>query len=102
MREVCGTVSAMAMLAGFRYPADPQDKESRTRNYGMVQKMAGLFKEKHGSIICRELLAEKAAKQTDPTPSDRTPQYYSTRPCGRLVEESARIAARMLKGELES
>ena len=41
MREVCGTVNAMAMLAGFKYPVfDPQDQEARTRNYGMVQKMA--------------------------------------------------------------
>ena len=28
MREVCGTVSAMAMLAGFKYPVlDQQDQE---------------------------------------------------------------------------
>lgn len=39
MREVCGTVNAMAMLAGFKYPVfDPQDQEARARNYGMVQK----------------------------------------------------------------
>ena len=54
MREVCGTVNAMAMLAGFKYPVfDPLDQEARARNYGMVQKMAALFKEKHGTIICR-------------------------------------------------
>lgn len=39
MREVCGTVNAMAMLAGFKYPVfDPLDQEARARNYGMVQK----------------------------------------------------------------
>ena len=44
MREVCGTVNAMAMLAGFKYPVfDPLDQEARARNYGMVQKMAALF-----------------------------------------------------------
>ena len=37
MREVCGTVNAMAMLAGFKYPVfDPLDQEARARNYGMV------------------------------------------------------------------
>ena len=56
MREVCGTVSAMAMLAGFKYPVlDQQDQEARTKNYAMVQKMSDLFKEKHGTIICRSL-----------------------------------------------
>lgn len=54
MREICGTVSAMAMLAGFKYPVqDISDQEARTRNYAMVQKMADMFKEKNGTIICR-------------------------------------------------
>ena len=40
MREICGTVSAMAMLAGFKYPVlDITDQEARTRNYAMVQKI---------------------------------------------------------------
>lgn len=39
MREVCGTVSAMAMLAGFKYPVqDITDQEARTKNYAIVQK----------------------------------------------------------------
>lgn len=47
MREVCGTVSAMAMLAGFKYPVqDITDQEARTKNYAMVQKMADIFKVK--------------------------------------------------------
>lgn len=44
MREVCGTVNAMAMLAGFKYPVfDPLDKEARaatmagTKNGGFIQ-----------------------------------------------------------------
>lgn len=102
MREVCGTVSAMAMLAGFRYPVvDPLDQEARTRNYGMVQKMAELFKEKHQTIICRELLPPDEASATTPAPSARTSQYYQKRPCSKYVAEAARIAGRMLKGELE-
>ena len=57
MREICGTVSAMAMLAGFKYPVlDQNDQEARTKNYAMVQKMSEMFKEKHGTIICRSLL----------------------------------------------
>lgn len=103
LREVCGTVSAMAMLAGFRYPVvDPLDKEARTLNYAMVQRMAGLFKEKNGSIVCGTLLeSRKIEAQTTPTPSERTAQYYAKRPCARMVADSAAIAGRMLKGELE-
>ena len=46
MREVCGTVSAMAMIAGFLSPAeDPSDLNQRKENYALVQKFAARFKE---------------------------------------------------------
>ena len=64
MREICGTVSAMAMLAGFKYPVqDISDQEARTRNYAMVQKMADMFKEKNGTIICRNHCLLKTQQQ---------------------------------------
>lgn len=101
MREVCGTVSAMAMLAGFKYPVlDINDQEARTRNYEIVQKMADLFKEKHETIICRRLLGP-VATDTTPIPEARTPEYYAKRPCGNLIEDAARIAGKMLKGDLD-
>lgn len=101
MREVCGTVSAMAMLAGFKYPVpDTNDQTARTRNYGMVQKMATLFKEKYGTIICRELLGSQNPG-THPEPASRTREYYSKRPCGKYVAEAARLAGKMLKEELD-
>lgn len=102
MREVCGTISAMAMLAGFKYPVlNENDQEARTRNYAMVQKMSDLFKDKHGTIICRRLLPEVLANQTAPAPSERTADYYAKRPCSKYVAEAARIAGRMLKDELD-
>lgn len=101
MREICGTVSAMAMLAGFRYPVlDATNQEQRTQNYAMVQKMADMFKEKHGTIVCRSLMPQAQAA-TEPAPSLRTPEYYARRPCSKYVAEAAAIAGRMLKGELD-
>lgn len=101
MREICGTVSAMAMLAGFKYPVlDVNDQEARTKNYATVQKMAELFKEKHETIICKKLLGPVAAEDT-PAPTERTPEYYAKRPCSKFIADSARIAGRMLKGELD-
>ena len=79
LREVCGTVSGMAMLAGFKYPVeDPKDQDARTKNYARVQKMAGMFREKHHSIICRELpvwldgCSTKKSNQRSPSKSMAT------------------------------
>lgn len=101
MREVCGTVSAMAMLAGFKYPVmDPQDQEARKKNYGIVQQMAEMFKEKNETIICRNLL-KSINTDSSPAPEIRTKEYYARRPCTKFVEDAARIAGKMLKGELD-
>ena len=102
MREVCGSVSGMVMLAGLLKPAcDPMDKAARTGNYALVQEVAGEFKAMNGSIICKELLGLTGSPISagdnihgipeSPTPSDRTPEYYKKRPCEELVGISARI-----------
>lgn len=91
MREVCGSVSGMVMLAGLVRPStDPSDKAGRTGNYALVQEVAAEFKALNGSIICRELLG-LAPMNESPVPSDRTPEYYQKRPCEELVGISARI-----------
>jgi hypothetical protein len=98
MREVCGSVSGMTILAGLMRPAsDPTVKDWRTANYAMVQEMAGEFKSINGSIVCKELLGLvpmgscSPAPKESPEPSDRTPEYYKKRPCEELVGISARI-----------
>ena len=103
MREVCGSVSGMVMLAGLMAPAaDPSVKVDRTRNYALVQEMAGKFKEINGSIVCKELLglvpagSGQSAPKESPEPSDRTKEYYQKRPCEELVGISARIIGEKL------
>ena len=98
MREVCGSVSGMVMLAGLMAPAsDPSIKLDRTRNYALVQDMAGQFKALNGSIVCKELLglvpigSSQTVPAESPEPSERTPEYYRKRPCEELVGISARI-----------
>lgn len=103
MREVCGSVSGMVMLAGLMAPAaDPSVKVDRTRNYALVQKMADEFKAMNGSIVCKELLglvpmgSGAATGKESPEPSDRTPEYYKKRPCEELVGIAARIFGKHL------
>ena len=91
MREVCGTVSAMAMLAGLKEGnADPENEEAKEHIYALVRHMSALFKEQQGTIICRELLGIEGMEESA-KPSIRTPEFYASRPCGRIIACAAEI-----------
>jgi len=83
MREVCGAVSGMLMVAGLLYGYDtPGDDAEKGRHYALVQKLAGEFRTGAGSIICREILDNPPS---DPNPTPRTAEFYKVRPCARLL-----------------
>ena len=83
MREVCGAVSGMLMVAGLLYGYEtPGDDESKKRHYTLVQHLAGQFREQVGSIVCREILKNPPS---DPNPTPRTAEFYAQRPCARMV-----------------
>lgn len=89
LREVCGAVSGIAMVAGVLYGCDdPQDDSAKKAHYERVQQLAGEFRQQMGTIICRELLQNPPS---DPTPSPRTTEYYAQRPCARFVMTAAEI-----------
>lgn len=89
-REVCGTVSAAAMLIGMKYGAtDGDDSEGKKLCYYKVQEFIAEFKKENPSIVCRELLGLSKGENQNPTPDERTQQYYKKRPCVQLVEDSA-------------
>ena len=89
MREVCGAVSGMLLVAGLLYGYEtPGDDESKRRHYQLVQALAGKFREQEHSIICREILKNPPS---DPNPSPRTADFYQNHPCARLVAQAADI-----------
>lgn len=93
LREVCGAVSAMFMIAGLKYGyTTPNNDEIKGEHYARIQELAARFKEKHGTIICRELLGLDV-KQDNPIPSKRTEQYYKDRPCEDIIRDASEIIA---------
>lgn len=97
MREVCGAVSGMCMIAGLETgTAKQMDDEGKKYNYEVVQKLAQEFKNLSCSIICRELLGLESNTPTDPTPQKRNTAYYNTRPCEQLVMDAAGIIEKVL------
>ena len=91
LREVCGAVSGMFMAAGLLYGYDDlEDKSLKTAHYARIQALAARFSSQEKSLICRELLG-LTETHSAPEPSDRTQEYYQSRPCPRIVETAARI-----------
>ena len=96
LREVCGAVSgacmALGMIKGY---TDPDDREAKKTQYRLVQEFAERFKEKNGSVVCRELLSGvQTEKGRDP--EARTADYYQKRPCPKLCRCAAEILDEML------
>ena len=96
LRELCGTVSGAAMVLGLvQGYADPDDLEAKTTHYHRVQEFAQRFREKNGSIICRELLSGVQTVEGN-DPEQRTDAYYKKRPCPALCRCAAEILDEML------
>lgn len=92
MRETCGAACGMFILAGLETGCtDAQDRQGKADNYALVQRLAGEFRRKNGSLICAELLGLRERKPQDPNPDERTQLYYEKRPCVKMVETAARI-----------
>lgn len=95
LREVCGSVSGALMVLGYlRAPLDPTDHAAKAAHYALVQEFAKRFRERHASIICREILGARAG--SGHVPEHRTKEYYAMRPCERCVYDAAEIVDEML------
>ena len=92
MREVCGAVSGMTMLAGYLLGYDkPTNQTGKKALYARIQAMCRAFERTEGSMICRELLGLKKGEDLG-EPAVRTEEYYRSRPCVHACRRAAQIA----------
>ena len=97
MREVCGAVCGMALVAShFKGYSDPAEVEGKRALYHLIQDMCNEFDDRMGSIVCRELLGLKKGEDAV-EPAIRTEEYYQSRPCIR----ACRVAAEIVEKHLE-
>ncbi len=97
LREVCGAVSGMFLVAGMLYGyEEPKDFEGKKAHYERIQQLARAYEAENGSIVCRELLGLNK-KREESTPEQRTTEYYKKRPCGKLVRMAAAIMEEYLQ-----
>lgn len=93
MKEVCGVVSGMALVAGLLCGGfDPADKEGKDAHYARVRAFATDFKDRFGTLICRELL-ERCEKHP------RTDEPYASRACLEYVEAATEIFSGWLRAQ---
>ena len=91
LREVCGCVSAMALVMGLLYGNyDPLDNEKKANHYKLIQELTMKFKDKFNSYNCATLL-NKENKIDSYIPEIRNESYYSKRPFGKYIEYMANI-----------
>jgi C_GCAxxG_C_C family probable redox protein len=102
LREVCGAVTGMFMVAGLAYGyTDTKDQDRKAQHYKRIQFLAKEFENRNGSIICRELLGLNSGKDS-PVPELRTAEYYKKRPCIELVGIAAGIMEEYMKNNMEN
>lgn len=91
MRKTCGAVCGMFIIAGLKTGStNGKDQEKKKHNYEIVRAMADSFRKKNGSITCQTLLGLRQAEKSA-QPSERTENYYKTRPCLKMVEDACSI-----------
>lgn len=93
LREVCGAVSGIFMVAGMLYGyTETKDIQGKTEHYKRIQELAAEFSSITGSIVCRELLGlAPNDKKESYVPSERTEEYYRKRPCVEMVGMAAAV-----------
>lgn len=97
MREICGALSGMCMIAGLETGSSKEmDPEGKKYNYDVVQLLSEEFKKFSGSILCRDILNLTTEDGKNTTPMERTEKYYQSRPCIQLVMDAAGIIEQTL------
>lgn len=96
LRDNCGAFSAAVMLCGVLEGPEGALKEHRRETYARVQEMHRRFLQVNGSICCADLLGRAKGPEV-PTPDARTPEYYRSRPCARIIRRACGIIDEMLE-----
>ena len=85
------------MVAGLLYGyAGPETGQKKADHYERIQELAYRFGEKHGSIVCREMLGLSVHHDV-PVPEARTNEYYKKRPCPEIIGDAAEILEQYIK-----
>lgn len=87
MRETCGAVTGMALVAGLKYGnTDPSDSAGKTKALLTAKDLAEKFREMNGSIVCKELLGLEPPRGSSELLGKRPPCKELVRMAAELLE----------------
>ena len=99
LRMMCGAVSGIVILVGMDCgQTEGSDRQGKSTCYKVVQELLHESEEENGSLICADLLGLNGkVVRGNYQASERTAEYYKSRPCAAKVESAARIFAHYLE-----
>ncbi len=93
--ETCGSVTGALMVIGLLYgKTRNDDDDSRERCYALAQEFMDAFRERNGSLLCRELLGVDVSTP-EGIASVREKDLFR-RVCPKFVKDAAEILEEML------
>lgn len=99
-RNICGAMSGIGLVVS--HVKGTTSPDSKDQIYDIVRILAEKFKEKNSSIICADILKNVKGITTTPKSDPRTEEYYSKRPCAKVVENASVILLEYLKSEMQT
>ncbi len=92
--EACGAVTGALMVLGMRYGNSPSGGKGQSQCYGLSKELIKRFRQKNGSMICRELL-ECDISTEDGMDAAKSKGVFTT-VCPKLVRDAAEIVEQLL------
>jgi C_GCAxxG_C_C family probable redox protein len=94
--EVCGAVTGAIMVVGLHTQSiEPGNSAAKENTYALTRQLIDQFTERHGSILCRELLGCDLSQPAG-LQHAREAQLFTTR-CPLFVRDAAEIVAALIE-----
>ena len=93
--ETCGAVTGALMVVGLNHAKiRKDDDDSRERAYALAQEFMDAFRERNGSLLCRELLGVDVSTQEGIAEVRKKDLFRTV--CPKFVRDSAEILEELL------
>ncbi len=95
--EVCGAVTGALMVLGLKYGSSNPDEEENVRDAS--QELMKRFKEKNGSLLCRELLGYHLIVPEESEAAKESGAF--TKVCPLMVHNATTLAEEIMKNQIK-